>query len=199
MLRDRSTMRRLATSLLLGPALLLVALAVPAGVAAAGPVTSSACTPTGPAAVTCDLWAKTGTLALAGHLDADLGLQRPRRQRRIGAGPGAHREQRRRRHRQPDQPALGRPTSILFDGQPMVPDLTGVAARRDEGLRLHRRRARHVPVRGRPPARHAVPGGEGPLRGPDRPPAGEPFQAYDDASTAFADEALWSSARSTRR
>ena len=49
----------------LAPALLLAALLVPAGAAAAGPITSTACVDGG-TTVSCDLWAKTGTLPVPG-------------------------------------------------------------------------------------------------------------------------------------
>ncbi len=125
--RDRSTMRRLATSLLLGPALLLVALAVPAGVAAAGPITSSACAPTGPTAVTCDLWAKTGTLALPGTSTPIWGFSASAAGAASVPGPVLI-------VNSGDAVTvnltnqLSVTTSILFDGQPVAPDLTGVVA-----------------------------------------------------------------------
>ena len=120
-------MRRLATSLLLGPALLLLALAVPGGVAAAGPVTSSACSPTGPTAVTCDLWAKTGTLSLPGTSTPIWGFAASAAGAASVPGPVLI-------VNSGDAVTvnltnqLSVTTAILFEGQPMTPDLTGVAA-----------------------------------------------------------------------
>ncbi len=61
----RPMKRILLSTLGLASALLLAALAGPAGAAAAGPLsTASSCS--GTTTVTCDLWAKPGTLALPG-------------------------------------------------------------------------------------------------------------------------------------
>ena len=46
------------------------------------------------------------------------------------------------------------------------PDRTGVAAGGTRDVHLHRRRARHLPLRGRPAAQHAVPDRDGPARRP---------------------------------
>ncbi len=187
--------RTLLSSLVLGPALLLAALLIPGAVAAAGPITSTACTDadggshTGGSAVTCNLWAKTGTLALPGTTVPIWGF--------ADTASGA-----------PAMPGpvlvadagdtvtvnlannLAVTTSIVFDGQPMVPDTTGVAA---GGTTTYSFTA-------------AAPGTylyeAGLLAGSQYQvsmglygvlvvrPAGAPGQAYADASTAFADEAL---------
>ena len=117
--------RTFLSSLVLGPALLVAALVIPATAAAAGPITTTACTAVG-TAVTCDLWAETGTLALPGTSVPAWGFSAT-----AGGSPSV------------PGPVLvanagdtvtvnlindlPQPTSILFDGQAMVPDLEGVA------------------------------------------------------------------------
>ncbi len=132
---ERTMKRTFLSSLVLGPALALAALLVPGIAAAAGPITSSACTDadggahTSGTAVTCNLWAKvqTGGPALPGTTVttwwgfADSASGSP-------SLPG------------PVLLAdagdivtvtlvnnLAQPTSILFGGQAMAPDQTGVA------------------------------------------------------------------------
>jgi FtsP/CotA-like multicopper oxidase with cupredoxin domain len=193
--RDRSNVRRLVTSLTVGPALLLLALVAPVSVAAAGPITSAACAPTGATAVTCNLWAKVGTgptgLSLPGGVTSPIWG--------FAAASG-------------DGPSVPGPvlivnsgdevtvnltnqlpvtTAILFEGQPMAPDLSGVAA-------------------GGPPKAYTFTAGApgtylyeaGLLPGTQYQaakglygalivrPAGGLMQANDNAATAFDDEAL---------
>ncbi len=182
-------MRRLATSLLLGPALLLLALAVPASVAAAGPVTSSACTPTGPGAVSCDLWAKTGTLALPGSSTQIWGFSASAAGAASVPGPALI-------VNSGDAVTvnltnqLSVTTSILFDGQPVAPDLTGVASGATTtyaftagapGTYLYEAGLL-------PGTQYQV--AKGLYGALIVRPAGGLLQANDDASTAFADEAL---------
>jgi Multicopper oxidase len=121
--------RTLLSSLVLGPALLVAALLSPGAVAAAGPITSTACTDTG-TTVSCELWAKAqgGTATLPGTTvtkwwgfsDAAAGTP-------TVPGPVLVADQgdtvNVTLHND-----LAVPTSILFDGQAMVPDLAGVAA-----------------------------------------------------------------------
>ncbi len=140
-----------------------------------------------PTAVTCDLWAKTGTLAAAGRLDADLGLRasaggaRPCRARRSSSTRAT-------RHRQPDQPAVRDDVASCSTASP-APDLTGVAPRRDQAVYLHRGRpgtylyeAGLLPGTQYQAARAST--------GPSSSARPALLQANDDAATAFDDEAL---------
>ena len=123
---DRTMMRRLAASLTLGSALLLAALLTPGIAAAAGPISSSACSAVGPA-VTCDLWAKPGTATLPGTTTPIWGFASSAAGAATAPGPAlivnsgdvvtVHLTNQ-----------LSVTTSILFDGQPTSPDLTGVVA-----------------------------------------------------------------------
>jgi len=194
--------RTLLSSLVLGPALLLAALLIPGAVAAAGPITSTACTDVdngthvGNTAVTCNLWAETGNLTLPGTSVPIWGF----------AGPSVA---------DPSLPGpvsvpgavlvadagdtvtvnlvndLAVATSIVFDGQPMVPDTTGVGG--GGGTKTYTFTA-------------AAPGTylyeAGLIVGSQYQvsmglygvlvvrPAGTPDRAYAEASTTFADEAL---------
>jgi FtsP/CotA-like multicopper oxidase with cupredoxin domain len=182
-------MRRLATSLLLGPALLLLALAAPGSVAAAGPVTSSACTPTGPTAVTCDLWAKTGTLSLPGTSTPIWGFTASAAGAASVPGPVLI-------VNSGDAVTVNLTnqllvtTAILFDGQPMAPDLTGVAAGATKAYSF---------TAGAPGTylyeAGLLPGtqyqvAKGLYGALIVRPVGGLLQANNDPSTAFADEAL---------
>ena len=190
-MRSVRTMKRtILSTMALAPALLLAALLVPAGAAAAGPITTApSCTSTGSGTVTCDLWAKPGTLALPGTSVTAWGYSTT-----AGGSPSF------------PGPAivvnvgdsvtvnltndLAQPTSLVFNGLATVPDLTAVA----------------------PGASHpytftaSTPGTylyeAGILPGSEYQvsmglhgalivrPQGAANRAYADASTAFADEAL---------
>jgi FtsP/CotA-like multicopper oxidase with cupredoxin domain len=120
--------RTILSSLVLGPALLLAALLIPGAAAAAGPITSAACAPGAtPATVTCSLWAETGTLALPGSSVPAWGFATTSGGSPTVPGPvlvvneGDTVTVNLVNH-------LAVPTSIVFDGQAMVPDQTGVAA-----------------------------------------------------------------------
>jgi len=123
--------RTLLSSAILGPVLALAALLVPGIAAAAGPIpASSACSAAG-TTVTCDLWAKSGTLTLPsgsvptsvpiwGYSDTASGPAKvPGPVLIVNAGDivtlTLHN-------------GLSRPTSIQFGGQAMVSDTTGAPA-----------------------------------------------------------------------
>ena len=74
---------------------------------------------------------------------------------------------------------------------------TGVCGRHRQDVHVHRKPARHVPLRGRATARRPAPGGDGSLRRPGRAarrPPGRPTTAPARPSTP---RRCWSSARST--
>jgi multicopper oxidase len=183
-------MRRLATTLLLGPAMLLLALVAPASVGAAGPIASSACLPTGPAAVTCDLWAKTGTLTLPGTSTPIWGFAAsaggtasvPGPVLIVNSGDAVTVNLTNQ---------LSVATAVLFDGQPMAPDLTGVAAA--GGTRAYTFTAgapgTYLYEAGLlPGTQYQV--AKGLYGALIVRPAGGLMQANDDVATAFDDEAL---------
>jgi FtsP/CotA-like multicopper oxidase with cupredoxin domain len=123
---ERTMKRTLLTSLILGPALLFVALLIPGAAAAAGPITTaSSCSAAG-STVTCNLWAEAGTLALPGTSVPVWGFATTSGGSPIVPGPvlvvnqGDTVTVNLTNH-------LSQLTSILFDGQAMVPDLAGVA------------------------------------------------------------------------
>jgi FtsP/CotA-like multicopper oxidase with cupredoxin domain len=191
-MRSVRTMKQTILSTLgLAPALLLAALLAPAAAAAAGPITTaSSCSATGPAAVTCDLWAKPGTLALPGTSLAAWGYSTT-----AGGAPTF------------PGPAivlnagdtltlnltnnLAQPTSLVVQGLDQVPDLTPVAA--SGGTHSYTIHANN-------PGTYLyeagiLPGSEyqvsmGLYGALIVRPAGLPGQAYAGAETAFADEAL---------
>ena len=124
-MRRKSTMKRTFLSgLVLSAALLLAALIGPASVAAAGPIGSTACSD-GPL-VTCNLWARTGTLALPGTSVTVWGFSETAVGGPVVPGPTLIVDQ-------GDTVtvnltnSLTQPTAIVFGGQAMTPDLTGVA------------------------------------------------------------------------
>ncbi len=189
--------RTLLSSLVLGPALLVAALLIPGAAAAAGPITSTACSAPGgatPVTVTCNLWAETGSLTGAalpgtpanvtvwGFSATDGGsptLPGPV----LVATAGDTVTVNLVNH-------LARPTSILFDGQAMAPDLTGVVAGGSTSYTF---------VAGAPGTylyeAGLIPGSEyqvamGLYGVLVVQPAGAPGQAYADAATAFSDEAM---------
>jgi FtsP/CotA-like multicopper oxidase with cupredoxin domain len=120
--------RSLAASLAFTPALLLAALLAPGGAAAAGPISaSSACSTVG-TTVTCDIEAKTGTVTPAGApapitiwgfapTGQPASLPGPTIIATTGDSVTVNLTNQ-----------LTVTTSILFDGQAMVPDLNGVTA-----------------------------------------------------------------------
>ncbi len=189
MLHTRSMKRGLVSSLLLGPILVLAAMLAPGIAAAAGPISASpACTRVA-TTVTCELWAKTGTLTLPGTTSPIWGYAASS----VGAAgvPGPviiandgdtvnvtlHN-------------TLAVTTSILFQGQPMVPDLTGVAAggtkayaftAGDPGTYLYEAGLL-------PGSQYQV--AKGLYGALIVRPAGGVLQANDDPATAFDDEAL---------
>lgn len=125
-------MKRLAMSLVAAPVLLLLALLAPAGVAAAGPVApSAACSAVG-TVVTCDLWAKTGSITLPGTPAGETptpiwGFAASSSDAAGVPGPvlivNSGDSVTVTLHNQ-----LAVTTAILFEGQPVPPDLAGVAA-----------------------------------------------------------------------
>ena len=118
--------RILLSSLAAVPALLLAALLVPAGAAAAGPVsTASSCS--GTTTVTCNLWAEPGTLPLPGSSVPAWGFATTAGGSPSIPGPAIV----------VDQGAtvtvnlvndLPQATSLVFEGVATAPDLTSVAA-----------------------------------------------------------------------
>ncbi len=185
------------SSLVLGPALLLAALLVPGAAAAAGPITSTACTAVG-TSVTCNLWAEAGSLT-----SVELpGTLTPVTVWGFATASGAS----------PTVPGpvlvategdtvtvnlvnhLSQPTSIVFNGQAMAPDLTGAGA--NTGTMTYSFVASapgtYLYEAGLMPGSQyqVAMGMYGVLV---VRPAGAPGQAYGGpggASTAFADEAL---------
>ena len=94
---------------------------------------------------------------------------------------------------------LTEPTALLFQGQAMVPDTTGAAPAGTKAVHLHGEPTRHLPVRGGAAAQRPAPGGDGPVRRPDRAARrsrGRPMTIRPPPSTT---RRCWSSARSTRR
>jgi FtsP/CotA-like multicopper oxidase with cupredoxin domain len=194
MLRHRPTTRRATTSraaaaLLAGPLLLFLALVAPTSVAASGPLTSSACTPAAPGVVTCDLWAKTGTLTLPGSSTSIWGFAASASGAAGAPGPVLIVDS-------GDSVTvnltneLSVTTSILFDGQATPPDLTGVAAGATKAYTF---------TAGAPGTylyeAGLLPGSQyqvakGLYGALIVRPVGAPMQATDDPSTLFADEAL---------
>ena len=191
-MRSERTMKRTSlASLVLGPALLLAALAVPGAAAAAGPITSPACAPgVAPGTVTCNLWAETGILALPGGSATVWGFAGTAGGSPILPGPVLVADQ--------GEVVtvnlvndLPRPTSIVFGGQQMVPDTTGAAA--GGGAASYTFTASQ-------PGTYLyeaglIPGSQyqvamGLYGALVVRPAGAPAQAYSDAATAFDDEAL---------
>lgn len=185
--------RTLLSSAILVPALALAALLAPGLASAAGPIDpgpNPACTDSG-ATVTCDLWAKTGTVSLPGGGSATIwgfaaGAALPAKV----PGPVLIADA-------GDQVTvtlhntLSRPASIQFGGQPAVSDITGAPASGgtktytftagDPGTYLYE--AGLVPG-----AEYQVAMG---LAGAlVVRPAGAPMQANADPATAFDDEAL---------
>jgi len=181
--------RALLSSLVLGPALLLAALVAPGIAAAAGPITSTACTTVG-TITTCNLWAKTGTLVLPGttpvttwgfadSLGGSPSVPGPVLVANQGDSVTVNLTNN-----------LAAATSIVFDGQAMVPDLTGVAAGATKSYTF---------TAGAPGTylyeAGLIPGSQyqvemGMYGMLIVRPFGAPNQAYGDASTAFGDEAV---------
>lgn len=126
MSRERTFMRTIGASLILGPVLAIAALLIPVAVSAAGPITSGACTTVG-TTVTCDLEARPGPLTLPGTSTPIWGFAVAPGGSASVPGPVliATSGDTVTVHLANFLPVR---TSILFDGQPMVPDLTGVAA-----------------------------------------------------------------------
>ncbi len=187
---DRTMKQTILSSLVLGPALLLAALLLPGAAAAAGPITSTACTAAG-TAVTCNLWAETGSLPLplpstsvtvwgfATASGASPTVPGPV----LVATAGDTVTVNLVNH-------LSQPTSIVFNGQAMVPDLTGVVSGGSTSYTF---------VASAPGTylyeAGLIPGSQyqvamGMYGVLVVRPAGAPSQAYPDASTAFDGEAL---------
>jgi hypothetical protein len=181
---ERVMKRTILSTLVLGPALLLAALVAPATVAAADPCASI----TG-ANVTFDLWAKTGTLSLPGATVPIWGYSTT-----SGGTPSVPGQQ--LVVNQCDQVTvnltnnLSQPTAVLFDGQSMIPDTTGIAA---GGTGQYQFKASqpgtYLYEAGMIPGSQyqAALGLHGALV---VRPYGAPTRAYPDASTAFGDEAV---------
>jgi hypothetical protein len=184
---ERVMKRSLLSSLVLGPVLLLVALCAPVSVAAADPL-ATPCTAVG-TNVTCNLWARTGSLALPGGSVAVWGYSSTAGGSPAVPGPLLI-------VNQGDQVTvnltndLSRPTAILFAGQAIVPDQSGIAAGGS---------GQYVFTAGQPGTylyeAGLIPGSQyqsamglhGVLV---VRPAGAPTQAYSGAATAFDDEAV---------
>ena len=131
-MHTKTRFRFVVTAALLFVAVLLAVTGSGAGQAlaapAAGPLPpSTACIVTGPATVTCELWAKTGTLTLPGSVTVPVwgyaisaaGLAEVSGPALIANAGDAvtvilHND-------------LAVPTALYFEGQAMIPDLTGVA------------------------------------------------------------------------
>jgi hypothetical protein len=181
--------RTLLSSLVLGPALLLAALIAPGTAAAAGPITSTACTTAG-TSTTCNLWAETGTLALPGPTSVTAwGFASTAGGSPTVPGPVLVANQ-------GDSVTvnltndLAVATSIVFDGQAMVPDLTGVAPATSKAYTFTADApGTYLYEAG------LIPGSQyqvemGMYGVLIVRPAGAPGQAYGGASTAFGDEAV---------
>ena len=178
------------TALVLGPALLLAALLAPAVASAAGPISSSACSSVGSTS-TCNLWAETGSITLPSDPNPVpvWGFSQTAGGSPTLPGPTLI-------VNQGDSVTvnltnhLTRATSIVFSGQAMVPDKTGVApgatkpytfTASSPGTYLYE--AGLIPG-----TQYQVAMG---LHGVlIVRPTGQPLQAYADAATAFNDEAL---------
>ncbi len=185
---ERTMKRTFLSSLVLGPALLVAALLAPGIAAAAGPITSTACVDGG-TTVTCDLWAKSGSLSLPGTTVTVWGFSDTSGGSPSLPGPTLVVDQ-------GDVVTvnltnnLSQPTSILFDGQAMAPDQAGVVA---GGSRAYTFTASapgtYLYEAGLiPGSQYQVAMG---LYGTlIVRPTGLPGQAYADAATAFDDEAL---------
>ena len=192
-MRSERTMKRtFLSTLTLGPILLLAALLVPGTVAAAGPITSSACAPGAtPGTVTCDLWAESDTVTMPGAAGPVTiwGFSETNGGSPTLPGPTLIANQ-------GDMVTvnltnhLTQPTSIQFGGQAMRPDQTGVAVgtssfytftASEPGTYLYE--AGLIPG-----SQYQVAMGMyGTLI---VRPAGQPMRAYADAATTFHDEAL---------
>jgi hypothetical protein len=183
-------MKRISlASLVLGPALLLAALLAPGIAAAAGPISSSACAPSGPG-VTCNLWAKSGSVSLPSGPVTIWGFSETSGGSPTLPGPTLI-------VNQGDAVTinltntLGQATSILFGGQSMVPDQVGAAA--SGGTKAYTftatRPGTYLYEAGLLPGSEyqVAMGLHGVLV---VRPTGQPLQAYADAATAFNDEAL---------
>jgi hypothetical protein len=188
MLRVRSVTRRQLASLIL-PALLGGALVLPATAAAAGPLSSSACTAVG-TDVTCNLWARSGSLTLPGAISTPIfgfssassgavGVPGPVLIVTAGDHVTVHVTNQ-----------LTVRTSVQFDGQAMVPDLTGIAASTSKDYTFTAGPAgTYLYEAGLLPGTEyqVAKGLYGALI---VRPDGAPMQANNDAATAFDDEAV---------
>lgn len=168
----RAARRILAGVFALGPGLLLAAAAA-GPVAAAGPITSSACTAAG-TIVTCNLWAKTGTLGLpTGGTVPVWGFA-------TSAGGAAEVPGPVLVVTEGDSVtvnltnSLGVSTALDLGGTTLVPGSRGDRPGRIHGLHVHRRNARDLHVRRGPHARDRVPGGARDDRCARRPPCRRP-------------------------
>ena len=182
-------MKRISlASLVLGPALLLAALLAPGSAAAAGPITSTACSTVG-TATTCNLWAKSATPTIGGTPVTIWGFSETSGGSPTLPGPTLI-------VNQGDAVTvnltntLSRPTSILFTGQAMVPDISGAAAL--GGTKAYAFTATtpgtYLYEAGLiPGSQYQVAMGLHGLL--IVRPTGQPFRAYADAATAFSDEA----------
>ena len=185
---DRVMKRTVLSSIIVGPLLLLAALIAPATVAAADPLVTP-CTAVG-TTVTCNLWAKTGTLALPGTSGVPIwGYSSTAGGAPSVPGPVLI-------VNQGDtvtvnlSNTLPRSTAILFGGQAMRPDQTGVAPGGSGSYTF---------VAGQPGTflyeAGLIPGTQyQPAMGLHGVlvvrPTGAPTRAYADPSTAFGDEAI---------
>jgi len=181
---ERAMKRTILSTLVLGPVLVLAALVAPATAAAADPCASI----TG-ANVTFDLWAKSRTLSLPGTDVTIWGYS-------TTAGgdaaiPGPQLVVNQCDHVTVNLTnTLSRPTAILFGGQAMVPDQTGVAAGGTGQYQFTASQpGTYLYEAGMIPGSQyqAAMGLHGVLI---VRPNGAPTRAYADPATAFGDEAV---------
>ncbi|MHB8891132.1 MAG: multicopper oxidase domain-containing protein [Candidatus Limnocylindrales bacterium] len=182
----------LLSSVVLGSALALAALIAPGIAAAAGPIDpgpNPACTAVG-TAVTCNLWAKIGTIPLPGSSVTIWGFSATSSGSPSVPGPVLI-------VNQGDSVSvnltnsLPRPTSIMFGGQAMVSDTTGAPA--GGGTKVYTFTAGAPGTY--PYEAGLIPGSQyqaamGLYGALVVRPTGAPFQANGNPATTFADESL---------
>ena len=123
---ERAMRRILLSTFAVIPALLLAALAIPAAALAAGPISTAAACSTVGTVVTCDLWARAGTLTVPGGSVTIWGFSDQSTGNPVVPGPDivvteGDSVNINLTNQLPDA------TSLVFDGVAMAPDLTSVA------------------------------------------------------------------------